>query len=126
MLYSGQQCLNQCERRGQSYSWCRTFSSNWDYCTIDPNYNIRNYANQGILTASGYPCGTECSRGEGTSYYWCRPNPAFRNANIKNWDYCSPKSGLTELGKQCDNTCDTYGFEYKWCKVGSSWGYCSY
>ncbi|KAJ8259549.1 hypothetical protein GJAV_G00170720 [Gymnothorax javanicus] len=38
--------------------------------------------------------------------------------------YCSPQMNVDYLGNECIDCCETHGYGYYWCAVGSSWGYC--
>lgn len=81
------------------------------------------------ITSYTYPCTTTCSKGDGTTYNWCRKSNG-------GWDYCSVREGYGSYGKKCQkNTSGSYVFgqtcsfhyrKYMWCyTTDNSWDYCS-
>ena len=40
-------------------------------------------------------------------------------------EYCSPVCGKTVRGVDCHDECETRGYQYYWCNIGSTWDYCS-
>nr|XP_023655667.1 uncharacterized protein LOC111837661 [Paramormyrops kingsleyae] len=66
-------------------------------------------------------CTTSCLYKEEARDYYCYDGTSRERL-------CSPEySIITVSGSKCnsDHTCGTYGYDYYWCWVDSSWDYCS-
>ncbi|XP_056305768.1 uncharacterized protein LOC130217645 [Danio aesculapii] len=148
--YTGAQCYDHCEQRGEYYYWCHT-DEGWDYCS--PNENI-DYKNRPCK--EGSPCEKRnndykrCAVEGGLGYCGLVEPKMFIHRTYTNdvcidecryskskeyywchtansWDYCSPEVDITYNGKPCrsDHSCDLNGYSYNWCLTSETeYDYC--
>ena len=107
-------CLNECDFRGESYTYCKTTRDRWDYCS-----NIDQVTKSGKLCRENHECGFHKER-----YLWCYTD------NL--WDYCSlyrNEAVVASDGRICreDHPCGKHGYSYYWCYTTGSkdWHYCN-
>ncbi|XP_041100003.1 uncharacterized protein LOC121311993 [Polyodon spathula] len=114
---NGKSCRqdHSCGTYGETYYWCYTAGSDWDYCS-PPFVNS--------IGLNGKPCRIdhECST-YGESYYWCYTD------QYNHWsECCTDKDPYVALnGRTCkpEHRCGTYGETYLWCyTTDGSWDYC--
>jgi len=68
-----------------------------------------------VALVSGEVCNNQCNNKTGE---WCHSWRAQDNKVLQCADYASG-------GKRCMTECSAGGEDYSWCKIGSTWDYCS-
>ncbi|XP_051553515.1 uncharacterized protein si:ch211-165i18.2 [Myxocyprinus asiaticus] len=114
---SGKPCRqdHHCGTYGETYYWCYTVGSDWDYCS-PPFVNS--------VGLNGKPCRDdhECST-YGENYHWCYTDRS------NHWSKCcTDKDPYVALnGRTCkpEHRCGTHGKTYLWCYTTDGlWDYC--